>query len=113
MVEFVQVSTTVNSYKSARRIAEALLANGSAGCVQILGPVKSIYRWKGRIEHEAEWLCLIKARTSAYPRVESTIKQLHNYENPEIVALPILRGNPEYLRWMRKETAGKRNTSAS
>jgi periplasmic divalent cation tolerance protein len=104
MAEFIQVSTTVNTKKKADKIAETLLMKRIAGCVQILGPIKSSYWWKGRIEHAKEWICLIKAKASDYGRIESSIKRMHDYDIPEIIVLPILRGNPDYLDWIRRET---------
>lgn len=104
MAEFIQVSTTVKTKEKADMIAETLLAERAAGCVQILGPIKSSYWWKGRIEHAKEWICFIKAKASDYGRIESSIKRMHDYDIPEIIALPILRGNPDYLDWIRRAT---------
>jgi periplasmic divalent cation tolerance protein len=102
--EFIQVSTTVKSKEKADKIAETLLAERVAGCVQILGPIKSAYWWEGRIEHAREWICFIKAKASDYDRIESSIKRMHDYDVPEIIALPILQANPDYLDWIRRET---------
>jgi periplasmic divalent cation tolerance protein len=107
MAEFIQVSTTVSTKEKADMIAETLLVERIAGCVQILGPIKSCYWWEGRIEHAKEWICLIKAKASDYGRIESSIKRMHDYDIPEIIALPILRGNPDYLDWIRRETHRK------
>ena len=111
MSEFIQVSTTVKSKEKADKIAETLLAERVAGCVQILGPVKSSYWWEGRIEHAREWICFIKAKASDYGRIESSIKRMHNYDIPEVIALPILRGNSDYLDWINRETR-RRSRSA-
>ena len=105
--EFIQVSTTVKSKEKADKIAETLLTERVAGCVQILGPIKSAYWWQGRIEHAREWICFIKTKASDYERIESSIKRMHDYDVPEIIALPILRGNPDYLDWIRRETHQK------
>jgi periplasmic divalent cation tolerance protein len=104
MAEFIQVSTTVNSERNAMKIAEVLLEGRMASCVQILGPIKSKYRWSGKIEQTREWMCLIKARGNDYRKIESAIKKMHDYEVPEIVALPILQGDPDYLDWITRET---------
>ncbi len=102
--EFIQVSATVNSKRIANKIAVRLLGERVASCVQLVGPIESSYWWKGKIEHDKEWLCLIKGRSRDYPRIEAAIKKIHPYEVAEILALPVLYGNNEYLRWIRSET---------
>jgi periplasmic divalent cation tolerance protein len=101
--EFIQVSTTVDSKERANKIARKLLDERVASCVQVLGFINSIYWWKGRIDQEKEWICLIKAND--YRKIEATIKKWHPYEIPEILAFPVLYGNTDYLRWIRAETA--------
>jgi len=81
-----------------------------SSCVQVVGPIRSSYWWKGIIEHANEWLCLIKARKSDYSKIERTIKKVHPYEVPEILAFTILYGNNDYLQWMRDETARNSRT---
>ncbi len=102
--EFIEVFTTLNSEKRAKEIASKLLAMRLTSCVQIVGPVNSIYWWKGKIQRATEWLCLIKARAEDYPLVETNLKKLHSYVTPEILGLPILAGNADYLEWIRRET---------
>ncbi len=102
--EFIQVVTTVASQEEATKIAEALLDQRLAVCVQMVGPVKSMYRWKGRIETAAEWQCWIKTRRAKYDAVAQVIRQNHTYEVPEILAIPILEGAEPYLRWLASET---------
>ncbi|MFQ6090795.1 MAG: divalent-cation tolerance protein CutA [Candidatus Bipolaricaulia bacterium] len=106
MAEFIQVITTIDLEERAAEIAQRLLEGRLAACVQVLGPVRSRYRWEGKIEEAEEWLCLIKARAADYSKIESLIKELHPYEVPEILAMPITAGNPQYLDWLRRETAG-------
>ena len=108
MTEFIQVSTTVNSKERGDKIARKLLDERLASCVQVLGPIHSNYWWKGKIDRAREWICLIKARADDYSKIEAAIKKLHPYEIPEILALPVLYGNTDYLRWTRTETARKR-----
>jgi len=105
MAEFIQVVTSVDSEGKAREIARKLLEERLAACVQVLGPVRSRYRWEGKLEEATEWLCLIKAKAADYERIESTIKEVHPYEVPEILAVPITAGNPDYLAWLRRETS--------
>jgi periplasmic divalent cation tolerance protein len=103
MEGFIQVMTATDKREDAERIARSLVETRLAGCVQIVGPVTSIYRWKGRIETAGEWLCLIKSREDLYGAIEQAIRSLHPYETPEIIASPITEGSREYLDWLRSE----------
>ncbi len=107
VTEFIQVSGTVNSKEIANRIARKLLDERVTSCVQVLGPIHSNYWWKGKVDRAREWICLIKARTNDYSRIETSIKSVHPYDVPEILALPVLRGNTDFLNWIRKETTRK------
>jgi len=73
--------------------------------VQILGPIASRYRWRGEVERAREWLCLAKTEASRYAELEAAVSELHSYEEPEIVATPIVAGSPGYLAWL-DENAG-------
>jgi periplasmic divalent cation tolerance protein len=99
----IQVVTTTDKREDAERIARTLVEMRLAACVQLVGPVISTYRWKGRIETAEEWQCWAKTAGSFYEDIEKTIKSIHPYELPEIIALPILRGSSEYLTWLRNE----------
>ena len=103
MEGFIQVTTTTDKREDAERIARSLVELRLAACVQILGPITSIYRWKGQIETAGEWLCLIKSREDLYGAIERTILSLHPYETPEIIASPIVEGSRGYLDWLRSE----------
>lgn len=105
MEKFLQVTTTTETKEEAERIALALVEARLAACVQIVGPVTSIYRWKGRIEQAGEWLCLIKSREEHYGAIEGTIRSLHAYETPEIIAVSLTGGSRDYLDWLRGELA--------
>jgi len=102
--EFIQVITSVDSREKAEEIARKLLEGRLAACVQVLGPMRSRYWWEGKLEEAEEWLCLIKAKATDYARIESAIKAAHPYTVPEILAMPIAKGNPDYLEWLRRET---------
>jgi len=101
---YIQVMTTVVGRKDARRIADLLVQKRLAACVQVLGPIVSTYRWKGRVETAKEWLCLVKTRKSLYRRLEAAIRGIHPYEVPEILALPVVAGSRTYLDWLDRET---------
>jgi periplasmic divalent cation tolerance protein len=108
MPDYLQITTTAGSREEAERIASALVDRHFAGCVQVIGPMTSIYRWQGQVEQAAEWLCLIKTTRPRYADVEQTILELHSYECPEIIATPIETGSPAYLEWLAKESTGDR-----
>jgi len=101
--EVAVVWTTFSNPDVGKRLTEGLLEQQLAACVQTL-PIHSAYRWKGAIQQETETLMLIKIRRSSYPRVEAFIRDIHDYEVPEIVMMPISAGLPAYLKWMGEET---------
>ena len=98
--EYIQVITTIDSKVGAEKIAEVLIESHLAACVQIIGPIVSTYWWNEKIETSEEYLCLIKTKESCYKDVENTIKKIHNYDVPEIIACPITEGNKTYLDWI-------------
>jgi periplasmic divalent cation tolerance protein len=100
MADHLQVLTTVSSEEEAERISAALVERRLAACVQILGPFSSRYRWQGAVEEAREWLCLAKTTTDRYPELEAAIRDLHSYEEPEIVATAIVAGSGGYLAWV-------------
>jgi periplasmic divalent cation tolerance protein len=105
MESYIQITTTTETKEQAQTIAEYLVMEKLAACVQITGPITSIYRWKGKIENAREWLCLIKTRDELYNKVEAAIKSRHPYETPEIIAVPIVQGSTDYLSWLKSEVA--------
>jgi periplasmic divalent cation tolerance protein len=100
MTEQIQVLTTVGSEEDAERISIALVERRLAACVQTFGPIASRYRWQGKVEKAREWQCLAKTEAARYPEVEAAIRDLHPYDEPEIVATPILAGSAGYLTWI-------------
>ena len=100
MAEYLQVLTTAGSEEEAERIGAALIERRLAACVQVIGPISSRYRWQGKIETAREWICIAKTEASRYPEVETAIRELHSYEEPEIVATPIVAGSKGYLDWV-------------
>jgi periplasmic divalent cation tolerance protein len=97
---YVQVLTTAGSEEEAEAIGSALLEQRLAACVQVLGPILSRYRWQGQLERGREWQCLAKTEAALYERVESAIRAVHSYEQPEILAIPVLAGSRGYLEWV-------------
>lgn len=89
---------------SADTLATTLVEENLAACVNILPAITSVYRWKGQVEKESETLLLIKTSTPVYSRLESRIQQLHPYELPEVIAVPITLGSEAYLGWLQSMT---------
>ncbi len=99
------VLVTIGNETDARAMARTLVGEGLAACVNVLGPINSIYRWRGAIEDEKEYLLMIKTRAGLYGRIERRVKELHSYDVPEVVALPIETGSASYLEWLFEMTA--------
>ncbi|MEK7759224.1 MAG: divalent-cation tolerance protein CutA [Pseudomonadota bacterium] len=97
---FQIVLTTCPDEACAERIARALVEEGLAACVNILLPMRSVYRWKGKIEDATELLLVIKSTVARFPAIRERLRDLHPYELPEIIAVPIVDGLPEYLAWL-------------
>src|SRR5574343_120654 len=98
------VITNCPDEETANRIALAIVEAKLAACVNILPRVQSVYRWQGAVESAAEVPLLIKTTAAAYPALETAIRELHPYDVPEIIALPIAAGLPAYLNWVAAET---------
>ena len=98
------VYMTAGSLDEAERIGRALVAERLAACVNLLPAMQSIYRWKGELQQDAEVAMIAKTRTELVERLAERVLELHSYECPCVVAVPIEGGNPEFLEWVRKET---------
>jgi periplasmic divalent cation tolerance protein len=104
MTDVVLVLTTVSSEDEGEKIARALVGEGLAACVNVLGPMTSIYRWKEQVERETERQVVIKTTRARLPGVQVRIGELHSYELPELLVLPVVDGSPGYLDWVSQET---------
>jgi len=91
--------------RDAHRIAEALVEERLAACVNVLPALTSYYRWEGKMQQDEESLLLIKTTSDAYGRLERRLKELHPYSVPEILALPVREGSEDYLRWVLREVS--------
>jgi periplasmic divalent cation tolerance protein len=101
MTDKIVVLVTCASAKEARRIARALVEARLAACGNVLeAPVRSIYRWKGKIESAKECLLIIKTTRRRFAALEKMVKRLHSYDVPEIIAVPIAAGSADYLKWI-------------
>jgi len=101
----LMVLTNLPDRPAAEAMAARLVERRFAACVNILSPCRSVYRWEGGVQREEEHPLLIKTTSERYAELEQAIRAGHPYELPEIVAVPIERGLPEYLRWLAEETA--------
>jgi periplasmic divalent cation tolerance protein len=95
-----QVTTTLPDRAVAERVAAQLVGERLAACGQVQGPIASIYHWEGAVEHAAEWYCHLKTTTARLPALRLRLRELHPYQVPEIIAVPILDGDPAYLAWI-------------
>jgi len=96
----VIVLVTAGSDEEAHKIAELLVNAKTAACVNIVPGVDSLFRWRGKVESARESLLLVKTRASLFPEVVNLVKEIHSYEVPEIIALPIIGGSEDYLKWL-------------
>jgi periplasmic divalent cation tolerance protein len=103
--ETLLVFTTLPDRVAAMTLAHAIVGRRLAACVNILAASTSVYRWNGAIEEAGEIPLLMKTRSARYPELQAAIRELHPYELPEIIAVPAVRGLPEYLDWIAEETA--------
>ena len=101
------VLTTTGSREEAEKIARALVERRLAACVNILGPIHSVYRWQGKVESADEHLLLIKTTAARFDSVAKAIRELHSYELPECIELSIQGGSAEYLEWIEQSVAGR------
>jgi periplasmic divalent cation tolerance protein len=97
----ILVLNTADTLDLAREIATSLVQAGEAACVNIVPGIRSIYRWEGELCDEGEFLLLIKSSAEKFEAVRSRIRSLHNYQVPEIIAIPITAGDPAFLAWLR------------
>jgi periplasmic divalent cation tolerance protein len=104
MEKIIQIITTADNRGIIERIGRDLVENRLVACAQIIGPIQSIYRWKGNVENANEWLLLMKSKASLYPAIEEEIQRHHPYELPEIIAIDIDKGLAGYLDWVASET---------
>ena len=98
---FLVVLTTLPNAAKARQVAKLLIQKKFAACVNILGPAQSFFRWEGKIDQAREFLLLIKTQASHFTRLRAFLEKHHPYSVPEIIALPVQKGNTPYLDWIK------------
>jgi periplasmic divalent cation tolerance protein len=102
--ESIVVLVTCGSEEEALKIAHSLVEERVAACVNVVSPVRSIYRWEGKILDEKEWILIIKTQRQRFEQLEKKVKSLHSYSVPEIIGLPIVEGASSYLKWLEEMT---------
>jgi periplasmic divalent cation tolerance protein len=102
--EYLQVQTTTDSRAEAMELGRAAVEARLAACAQVAGPVASTYWWEGGIERAEEWLVLLKLPAARLAQLTAFLTERHSYDEPEIVALPIVAGSPSFLSWLSEET---------
>ncbi len=102
------VLVTTGSEEQAVSIARVLVGERLAACVNIVGPIRSIYRWRDRVEDDREYLLIAKTRATLYIKLEKRVRELHTYEVPEVLALSVDRGSPPYVKWVLESTGPPR-----
>ena len=108
MTSAIVVLVTVGSEQEAETIATALLEERLAACVNVASPVRSLYRWEGRIADDREWQLVIKTQARLFEALAARVRALHSYDVPEIIALPVLAGTTDYVDWIQNETKSER-----
>jgi periplasmic divalent cation tolerance protein len=101
IADCVIVLVTIPADSEAEAFAEDLISTGVAACVNLLAPMQSVYRWEGEIQNETERQVLIKTTSAAVPALWQRVRDLHSYDVPEFLVLPIIDGNEAYLKWIR------------
>ncbi|MCI4397267.1 MAG: divalent-cation tolerance protein CutA [Acidobacteria bacterium] len=112
MEPVVLIMTTVGSEEQGIQIAQAVVERGQAACVNIVKHIRSIYRWKGEIWDDDEYLLLIKTRESLFPAVRDTIRSLHSYELPEVICVPANKVDERVQGWIMDTTVQKERPQA-
>jgi periplasmic divalent cation tolerance protein len=100
----IVVFITASNEDEAAKIAKALVETRLAGCINIIKNIRSIYSWQGRIEDEKEILMIVKTQKTLFDSLMKKVKELHSYTVPEIIALPIIEGSEDYLKWLKEVT---------
>jgi periplasmic divalent cation tolerance protein len=106
MAEAILVVTMCASQEEAERIGCALVDERLVACASWGSGLTSVFRWQGRIERQSEVILLMKTQADLFERLALRIRELHSYQVPEIVALPVVAGDPDYLAWVRESTSG-------
>lgn len=111
-MSYVVVFVTASTAEEAARIGRALVEERLAACANLIPSIASTYWWKGKIEEAGEALLIIKTRQDLVEQLTARVRALHSYTVPEVIVLPILGGNPDYLKWIKDSTASSRSSQS-
>jgi periplasmic divalent cation tolerance protein len=103
MTDFIQITTTTGKRHDAEQIASDLVSRRLAGCVQVAGPIVSTFRWQGKVETAEEWMCVIKTSQAQLAAIRKAFDEIHPYEVPELIVMPITDGSEDYLKWLDEQ----------
>jgi periplasmic divalent cation tolerance protein len=104
MSDAIVVLITAANGEEAARLADMLVGSRLAACVQILPPMESVYRWQGNVERQSEVLLIAKTTRERFDELEREVRALHSHDTPEIIAVPVLAGSADYLKWLDENT---------
>lgn len=104
MSEHVRVETTIDSVDGAASLARSAVEARLVACAQVVGPIVSTYRWEGSVTTDQEWLVVLKTAADRLDDLVAHLRSVHPYDVPEVVATPVVGGNPDYLGWLSSET---------
>jgi periplasmic divalent cation tolerance protein len=104
MPDYTVIFITTSSLDEAEKIGRALVEEKLVACANIISPIRSIYRWQGKICDDKEALIILKTKKKLFKQIEKRVKALHSYEVPEVISMPIIEGSNKYLSWLKNET---------
>ena len=107
MTEKILVLSNCGSEEEARRVARALVEARVAACVNIVPGIQSVYHWQGAIQEDPEWMLVIKSTRPMFDSLAAELRKIHSYQVPEVLAIPVIAGDQNYLDWMDREISGK------
>lgn len=104
-MEFIVILITASSMEEGEKIASSLVEHHMVACVNIVPSVKSVFFWEGKTARESEVLLIVKSRKVLLSKIVDLVKKIHSYKVPEIIALPVIGGSEEYLKWVEESTS--------
>lgn len=102
--DLIMVFITAKDMEEAKSLSDGLIGSNLAACVNIVESVTSVFKWEGKVSKNKEVLCIAKSRSELFPQIEKKVKEIHSYEMPEIIAVPVVAGSKEYVEWVENMT---------
>jgi periplasmic divalent cation tolerance protein len=104
VADYIEVHVTAGDRDEAARICRVVVERRLAACAQVVGPITSTYWWEGKVEEAEEWLALLKTTADLFDELAARVREVHSYDVPEIIAVPVRAGSADYLAWVTRET---------